>query len=261
MATYAEIERERVTTGKYVKYNYNKMHPDIPDEFNPEYNWCKYWVAGLGNGAPSRLDVYNENIQNHNQYTPNGNDNFSKIVDAIGDSHPETLEYFRRITTINFRGDQTCQLMIYGGATIDFDALINDLNDAKNNDGRISEILHKLTKQVNAAALNGVISKLYNTANAIAQNHANIPNNADKIVENDVTRLYYSIINGSKRNYPVDIPEDPIKFKLVEELNNRVEEAAKLKNLPQNKVRSVLNNMFEELRTTINKRINTQQSR
>ncbi|MBR2468075.1 MAG: hypothetical protein IKB42_03450 [Clostridia bacterium] len=57
MATYNNIEKERVSNKKYVIYTYNKIHEKMPDGFSPKYNWCKYWVDGI-NGGPSRINVF-----------------------------------------------------------------------------------------------------------------------------------------------------------------------------------------------------------
>lgn len=258
MATYDEIEYERRVKTKYVTYNYNKMTnnrpdlPQIPDEFNPEYNWCKYWVGGLGNGLPSRADIYDENMKNHNIYDENGHKYFEEIKKYVKD--PEKLEYFRRLTTINLRGDNTCQLMLYGGATINFDALIKDLIVA--NDAKQTEILHTLTKQVNMAALNGVMSKLYFTVNNISSNpNKGIPNKADKFIEGEVTKLYNSITIGGRRPC-ANIPEEPNKqFALVENLNRMIDEISIKKNLDQQSIK----NIIDTLQTTVNKAISQQQ--
>lgn len=224
------------------------MHPDIPDEFNPEYNWCKYWVAGLGAGSPSRIDVYNENIKNHNIYDNEGRKNFEEIKKYVNSA--ETLEYFRKIATINFYGDKTCQLMIYGGATIDFFLLIRDLRNARRNSREISKILATLTKQVNAAALNGVISKMYYTANNISSNpDRNIPNKADRFIENEITKIYNLLIIGGKRP-AIDIPDKAsVPFMFVQELNKSIEEISTKKELSQMEIKNIIDNIRQ---TTIN---------
>lgn len=261
MATYAEIERERVNNKKYVTYTYNKMHPQITDDFFIDANWCKYWIGALAPNCKSRLEIYNENIVKHDYYAEKNDVSFLEIERILKQNgmSPEIIEYFKRLTTINVKGDKTCQLMVFAGATIDFDLLIEDVNKAGGNYNEISKILHTLTKQVNIAALNGAISKLYDVTNTVGKN-ANTPDQADAYIEAQIAKLYKRITIGDKNNKPYNIPENPNEiFNLPLQLNELIlEYSKKFSGLSQS---GVINNVLKPIETTINKSIAINQAR
>lgn len=246
MATYAEIEREKQTGKNYVIYNYSKMHPDIPDKFITGANWCKYWILAFAEGRPSRLDVYYENLSKHDANSTSNEVSFKdveKLMIQNGVS-AEKIEQFKRIASVNVEGDNRCKLMIYGGATIDFSLLIEDVQKAGKNANEISKIFKALTKQVNAAALNGVISKLYCEANDIGKN-AQRPSDADAYVEAKITKLYERLTVGDKFNRPINIPENPQEeFVLTTLLDQQIVDYSKrYKNLSQKQVVSFIESL------------------
>lgn len=256
MPKYAVIENERKNGNKYVSYDYNKIHPDMPDEFNPEYNWCKYWIVGI-NGGPSRFDVYSKNLASHDYYKcEKGKLNFKAAEDIIRQKtrqlklNTETIVgYFKSLTTINDKSNPNCKLMLYAGAKINWESVINDISSAHTaND--MSRVLQSLTAEVNAAALNGAFSKLFDVANERGKN-AKTPNSADKNIEDKITRLYNKTMHGDYNSPAIEIPTDPSTIfatpgKISEELD-------KLKNKSNLSPNEVVKEIIDPCEKIINK--------
>lgn len=270
MPNYAEIERERVNGNKYVSYNFDKMHPKMPDGFSPEYNWCKYWIDGI-NGGPSRYDIYSENLNNHDYYNCDpGKLNFRVAENVLRQKlikpgmspkdvkNAETIiGYFKSLTTINDKSNQNCKLMIYAGASINWSSLLNDIGAAKTPTD-ISRVLQSLTAEVNAAALNGAFSKIFHAANKHGKN-SSTPDGADKSIEDKIIKLYNKTMNGDKGSPAIEIPKDPsAPFKTPETILKVLEGVKDKTNLSPNEV---YKQIVEPCEKTINKIKSTSKSR
>lgn len=257
MSKYTEIEQERVSNKKYIIYTYNRIHEKMPDGFNPTYNWCKYWVDGI-NGGPSRINIFDENMKNHNyEDCDNTKPNFKTVIEPALkkqlinpkmkskdiEQAEAIINYFKTLTTTD-KNNPTCYLMVYAGATINWETLLIDIEKTKNPKD-YTKILQTLTSQVNAAALNGAFSRMYHNANKIGVNSPT-PNNADKTVENIITNLYTKTMFGENRIQPVDIPSNPAQpFKLLIDISSTINNVQEKSNLTQEQVIKELINPCE----------------
>ncbi len=210
MATITDIERERVNGRKYVTYNLKALHPDIPDNIDPNYEWFKYWTNSI-NGGASRKDIFDQNMINHdiNKCDPDKISfiTIEKILREKSLANEESINYFKRLTTINDKDDRTCRLMIYAGGRINWEPLLNDIKSTRTKLG-VSKILHTLTSQVRAAAIQGIISMIFNTAHSIGKDPENITNN-DRQNEQLILNIYNKYLKGGQNNKPLNIPTDP----------------------------------------------------
>ena len=222
MATYAEIERDR-QAHKYVIYDFfDTPDPDIPDEYNVNNLWCKYYV-GSPNGGLNRIETLQKRLKQYNYYSDDAYNqkmlSFKDIEKSLVKKGYRSIDYFKRLCTINIRGDETCELMLTAGARINFDQLKNDIDNAKN-DAEISNILHRLTGQVNAAALNGSFTKFFSAIFHIEDSNAPI-----KKYDDVISDFYDKTIKGGTNiKAPIEIPTDPqvhffVPHQMVKDLN------------------------------------------
>lgn len=222
MPKYTDIEKERVYGRKYVTYDLKVMHPDIPDEMEPEYAWFKYWVNGLDGGA-SRRELYEKNLADHNYNNTNPAQlNFrtaerilqNKLIPAKASAkHIKNAEiiidYFRKLTTVNDENDKTCKLMIYANGKINWEPLLTDINNAKT-EKDITQILYTLTAEVRASALKGAFSFVYNAAKHMGKDPSKVIEE-DKTHEAYILKVYNKVFYGDKDKTPIDISADPSK--------------------------------------------------
>lgn len=266
MSTYVATEQGRAQN-QYVYYEFFKMNSQFPNCWSPDYPWCKYWITS--NNGVSRRSLFNDSIRDHDIYRDgelydnngvkqarNFNDIMAALLtkfDQFKDISPTRqntiLEYFKRVTSINTRGDMTCKLAIYGGARIYVDNIINNINATKNSD-ELSDVLRNVTAQVNAAALNGAFAAAFNVVNSMGRNAAD-PNLMDKNLEAKITNIYNSIVFGSKNQGPVNIPNDPTA---TFELPQKIYDLAAKFEKEHSKTPAQIQSMFiDELMKLINK--------
>lgn len=220
MASVDAIEKERVNGRKYVTYDLKAMHPDIPDDMEPEYAWFKYWVNGIEGGA-SRREVYEKNLLDHDYFRCDpGKLNFRVAEKILRDKlippgtsakdakNAETIiGYFKKLTTINAKDDKTCKLMIYAGARINWEPLLNDIGSART-PTEVSKVLQTLTAEVRASAMKGAFSYMYNAANHMGKDPSKVTKE-DEINEANLLKVYNKVIHGDKNSKPIDISADP----------------------------------------------------
>ena len=259
MPKYYDVERERKNGAHFIRYDITELHPDITDEFSIEYSWCKYWVSGL-NGGPSRKDVYKKNVANHDRYKYDGNSVVHRVEAALKDlpfmknapNAQKTIDQFKDCICMN---NKTIN-MHAANAFVDEAALIKACKSCKNQ-ADLSKVLRSLTAQTNAAKMNAAISQIYDLANRIGKNA--IPNNADKNLENTITKLYNRCMFGDPKTKtpPLEIPNDPnAAFAAPDILYRLCEKVKEKRNLtPQ----QVYKELIAPCETTINRMINTQQ--
>lgn len=246
MSTYLAAEQGRMHN-QYLYYSFFKMGSELPNTWNNEYPWCKYWITA--NNGVSRRQLFNEAIKDHDMYQ---SDNFARLEAAlkkIPGMTPQTIEHFKALTTINSRDDINCKLALYGGAHIHFDQLITDVSSCKDT-AAVSKVLEKLSAQVYTAALNGAFSKLYNVVNTMNVNRANDPMDVDKKVESAVTNFYNSLVFGTKRQKPLEFPDGPYGFALPQQIYNL---ALKYENAKDWSSTEIINKLINtELKAVIN---------
>lgn len=251
MATYAEIEKERLTKKKYVIYDFfDPRDPEIPDEFNIKGLWCKYLVDSPIKGGLDRYETIKKRMQEYDLYSGNGNPQFKNIESQLKRLNYQATDYFKRLCTLNIRNDESCRLMLIAGARIDYDTLSKDIEQTKGNPIEISKILHTLTGQVHAAALNGSFTKFFSTIYAAQQNKLNSKEYME--IDGVIMDFYLKTINGgSNIKKPIEIPTEPnIIFATPNLLYENMKEAPK--NGPID-ITQVIKNQIKDITT---KRLN-----
>lgn len=252
MATYAEIERER-QAHKYVIYDFfENPDPEIPDAYNVDGVWCKYFVNSP-KGGPGRVDTIKNRLSKydyHNYY--DGNEEFREIEKLLKDNGYTSTDYFKRFCTVNIKGDETCRLMLMAGARIDFKTLKQDLNNALHGKGNysVSDILHMLGGQVNAAALNGAFTKFFSTIYSFEDSDAPL-----KKYDDAITDFYKKTINGgSNIKNPIEIPTEPnIRFDTPHYLYQSMKELEK-----NNKLDDITKVVVDEFKKITTVRLNAE---
>lgn len=214
MLTYMEIEAKRVSGNpRYVIYEYYKLDSRCSDEYSTECVWSKYFVTTPNS---TREKIYNEALIRHN-YLDDRMQNFLQIERLLRSKGCEDtiIEEFKRLLTINSNDDITCELMIMAGATVNFTAIVNDLNKCKSYDVKaILNILNNIAEQVNCAAINGVFTKMFKNAYRLSGSQKPI-----KEYEDRIENLYNALLFGSNKTNPIDIPLAYQNFELVKTLN------------------------------------------
>lgn len=216
--TYAEIEQNRKQNG-YVIYDFfENPDPGIPDAYDIDGVWCKYFVNAPQGGA-DRFNTIKNRLYEYNFF--NGVSRFKEIEELLKD-YPSKLNHFRRLCTINIKGDETCRLMLFAGARINYDKLIPDVIEGirqmkMGKDQKLSEVLHDLNGQVNAAALNGAFTKF-----CVSTFELEKQQNPLKEFDDQISDFYKGLINGSvtlSPPTPILIPTNPdIPFNLPQKL-------------------------------------------
>ena len=251
--TYEEIERERLKLKKYVIYDFfEKPDPDLPDEYNVDGVWCKYFVNAPKGGA-GRVDTIIMRLTQYDYHNNgNGNKEFREIEKLLKDNGYAATDYFKRFCTVNIKGDETCRLMLIAGARIDFKALKKDLAEALRGKGKysVSDILHILAGQANAAALGGAFTKFFSTIYSFENADAPL-----KKYDDMITDFYKKTVKGGgKIKNPIEIPTAPnIRFDAPHYLYNSMKELEKA-----DKVDDLDNTVAEELQKIIVVRLNAE---
>lgn len=205
MATYAQIEAGRTGANKFVEFDYNQILDGIPDEYNPNEVWCRYMVdSPTGDPNRSSREIIRRKLKEYDLYGETQHQQYRVLQQVLvekGCGH--MIQYFNKFCSINVRGDETCRLMILAGGKINFDKLIDAVRRIPKNaktTAEVTNILHTLTGQVNAAALNGVFTKWF----CVSLNHGG------NTVENEITQFYNQTIRGGANPpTPINIPTDP----------------------------------------------------
>lgn len=214
MATYMEIEASRISGDpRYVYYEYDKLDPRCEDEYSTDAVWSKYFVTTPNS---SREQIYQDALVRHDQHTDPAQ-SFRRVEQLLRSKgcNDATINEFRRLLTINARGDQTCELMLIAGATVDFNAVATDIANCKTGDTKaISTILHNLAGQVHCAAFNGAFTKIFKNAYRLSGAKQPVPQ-----FESRIENLYNALLFGSNKTKPIDIPSAYQKFELIDEMN------------------------------------------
>ena len=215
MSTYMEIEAKRVSENpRYVIYEYYKLDERCTDEYSTEFVWSKYFVNTANS---SREKIYNEALIRHDYFSDRMQNylNIERLLILKG-CDDGTIDEFKRLLTINRNDDITCELMITAGATVNFNAIYNDLNKCRNYDTKaILKILNNIAEQVNCAAINGVFTKMFKNAYRLSGSQKPIQEYEDRI-EN----LYNALLFGSNKTNPIYIPVAYQKFEIIKTLNS-----------------------------------------
>lgn len=253
MANYKEIEKLRTTTRHYVKYDYNKIDKAYLDTFgfNPSMRYCRYLITG-NNSQVKKYDVIKNNFLTHDYKLKNIYiKDFKRIEDKLKDNlYPKStyqvsikkyyeavLSHFVNITTINNNKENLAvKNMLFCCASIDFDAVIKDLDKACQDEKEMIKVLKSLYYEVNAAALNGIFARLFMITNNAGKNKGDITK-ADPFIEQLITNLYNKTMFGDANNKPLQIPTYPqTDFPLLTFLNNRLDATKYLRNLSSDEI-------------------------
>lgn len=241
MATYKQIESAR----RYVKYKFNEIHPGLPDAYNPSENYCRYMVnSPSGDPSKSRKAIMKRRFQEYDLFGGTQNPEYRQLqalLEQKGCSN--MIPYFSRFCCLNVRDDETCKLMIMGGGSVDFQALMEDIRRIPNQKApaEVTKILHQLTRESNAAALNGAFTKWF----CVSLSHGGTA------AEAEITQFYQQLVYGTSRNMPaIDIPDDPsIPFIVPQRLFERLSAHDKDPNL---KVEQLATSQKKNITTDMN---------
>ncbi len=265
MATYADIERLRTTKRHYVKYDYDKIDPAFTDMYDHTSNRCRYCVKSPTTGV-TKNDVIRANMKQHDLYNADSKKlSFKDVEDAllntmldkVDDEYLNSvLSYFKNLTTYNDNKDVTCRCMLMACASIDFEALIADINNANGNKTEISRILQSLTLEANTVAVNGLFSKLFSVVCSSSKANGNFKD-VDPELEKLINKMYEkTMFKGKDNNHPLSIPQDPSKvFNVLTSLYTQVKSVENMKGLSSEDVKKQIIKPFDSI---INKEIDKQ---
>ena len=228
MATYAEIENRRKRK-HYITYEYKKMGESYKDEYNIDLNVAKYLVRNIDTGA-DKSKILTDNAENHvyskMDFVPQPS---FKTVETILKQHnmsQNIIDYFKCNMTIgNGIEDTVCKNLLSAMGNHDFQTILNDLGPACRDKAKMSEMLQTLTEQANAAAINGLFSKLFQKVSLVGATSKGDFNKISPTIVNYITNLYKRIVFGDskRRTAPIDIPNDPSRvFTLIPRLNEEM---------------------------------------
>lgn len=275
MATYKEIENLRISKRHYVKYDYNKIDKDFLDSFgfNPSLRYCRYLVTGKDTQV-KKIDVIKGNFLTHDYKLKESNPTGYKLLETKlkenlaprsvyelnRKKHYEAvLSQFVNISTINNNKENPAvRNMLYACASIDFNAVIKDLDKACNNDEDMTKLLKALYFEVNAAALNGLFARLFILASKSGKKSKD-DFKVEPVIEQAITNLYNKTMFGDAVSKPLQIPTYPqTDFPLLTYLNNRIEVTQYLGNLSTDEF---IKRVFNPFSSVLSRALEAQQNK
>ena len=239
MNTYSEIELYRTTKRAYVNYQYYRISASCPDAFNPFSPWCIYWVSGE-NGV-SKKSVFEETLVKRDKYK--SPEYFKRICDAIykAGAFEKYAVHFDRLTTTSYpyEIELNLKLAIYGGADINVENLVSDLEKCRNKRD-VFKVFELLSAQVYAASVNGAFVKLFTEAeNSLAGTAYDI-SKINLKVHSLICSYYSTVINGAQNRYPLRFPAGELDFKFAKEIYEIGHNLSKIKDATEDYVCSFL---------------------
>lgn len=260
MATYQEIEKLRTGNRHYVKYEFNKLYQGIPDAFDINATYCQYYTL-IPNSNVHRFDVTKDIVDNLDYQNADVNKvNFRSIEKTIENilrlnASPkqdkeikELMGYFKSLLSHNNGGnDAAVRSLFFGTATIDFGKLLEDLSATQGDLKKVKEILKILCLEVNATALNGMFSKLFNFSDKTGKNVEKL-NNSDKVLEGYIVNLYNKVVLGIGTRKALNIPDDYTKpYGMIIKLQEHIKSIKELRNLSQIEIMNKVILPFEKI--------------
>lgn len=138
--------------------------------------YCRYMITGKENQV-NKTDIIKNNFLFHDYKLKESNPTgFKSLENKLKENlapksiyeinrkkyYEAILSHFVNITTINNNKENlSVKNILYSCASIDFNAVIKDLDKACNNEEDMKKLLKELYYEVNATALNGIFVEFF----------------------------------------------------------------------------------------------------